>query len=329
MKSTQRHFDAPAMRAGIVTPAARVDRPLRGILFLVAGIAVFSTQDVIIRLLKDSLPVTEFVLLRSAFSLVPLALLIAYEGGIGIIRTKRPWLQIGRGLLLLTSYTTYYMAVVSLPLADAVALFFITPLFVTTLSILLLGERVDARRWIALVVGFSGVVVMLRPGQGMIDLGAVFGIASAVVYAFASILTRKMGTTESSTGMVFWMSMVYLGGSATAGLLTHDMMASPGAGAGMQFLLRPWVVPAWGDLAWLALCGCVAIAGFTCLVQAYRIAPASTVTPFEYTGIMWGALWGFALWDEVPDTWTLAGIAIVVGSGLTIIRREAARPKAA
>jgi len=309
---------------------ATADAPLRGILFLVTGIAVFSTQDVIIRLLKDSVPVTEFVLLRSAFSLIPLAALIAWEGGIAVIRTRRPWLQLARGLLLLGSYTTYYMAVVSLPLADAVALFFITPLFVTTFSILLLRERVRPSRWIALVAGFAGVVVIVRPGQGMIELGAVFAIASAVVYALASILTRKMRTTESSTGMVFWMSMVYLGGSSLLGLATHDIPAPASADPAIAFFLQPWVVPAWKDLAWLAACGLVAIVGFICLVQAYRIAPASTVTPFEYTGILWGAFWGFVLWREVPDLWTLVGIGMVVGSGLAIIRQEAAgKPRAA
>ncbi|MSP83786.1 MAG: DMT family transporter [Alphaproteobacteria bacterium] len=302
--------------------AARPDAPLRGIAFLIVGIAIFSLQDVIIRWLRGAMPIPEFVFLRTSFSLLPLGLLIWWEGGVRILRTRRLGLQLARGLLLLLSYHAYFVSVLMLPLADAVALFFSAPLFVTLFSIVLLRERVDARHWATLLLGFAGIVLMVRPDSGSINAGIVFALASTLIYALISTLTRWLGATEGATSMVAYMSVVYLSGSAVLGLALPGMLPTEGLPAGFDHLAGQWITPAAADLALLALCGLVAIVGFYCLVQAYRLAPASTVAPFEYSGIVWGVVWGYSLWREVPDGVTMTGIAIVVTSGITILRRE-------
>lgn len=300
--------------------AERADAPLKGIAWLLAGVAIFSVQDIIIRYLSADLPALEFILIRTLWSFVPLAILVRLEGGARMLRVHHPGLHALRGVILLVSYTCWFLAIATLPLAEAVAIYLSAPLWITAFAVLLLGERVGARRWIALAVGFAGVVVIVRPGTEAFRLGALFALGGALFYALSAILARRIGRTDSSVSMVFSMSLVYLAGTLAWGIVLGDgwAMASPT----LRFLVRPWVVPTWEAVGAMALCGAVGIAGFHGLVQGYRLAPAGVVAPFEYTAIVWGALWGFAIWSEVPDAATITGVAIVVGSGLYILHRE-------
>jgi S-adenosylmethionine uptake transporter len=299
------------------------DETLKGICFLLAAISIFSIQDVIVRELSGTYPVLEFVFVRSLVSLVPVSLLVWLETRGKGFWTRRPVLHLVRGTMMLLSYTFYYLAVASLPLAAAVALFFTTPLFVTAISALFGGEKVGPRRWSAVIIGFVGVVVIARPGVGVFELGAVFAVASAIVYACAQVITRRLGRTESGASIVFSQTLVYILFSGLAGLLMQDLAVDKTANAGIQFLLRGWIVPAWEDAGLMALCGLIAAAGFYGIAQAYRIGASSAVAPFEYSGIMWGTFWGFVFWSEIPDAATVAGIVIIVASGIYVLRREA------
>ncbi len=303
----------------------QADRPLRGVAFLLCGVSVFSLQDVIIKLLSATYPVHEVVFFRSAFALGPILLLAHLDGGLAALRTRRPGLHLARGLIVLQTYTLYYLALASLPLAEAVALFFSAPLFITALSVPLVGERVGLRRWLAVVGGFAGVLVILRPAGGAFDAAALLAAGAALTYACAVLLTRRMRATERGPALAFYPTLVFLAASAAIGLGLGDGLAVDGAHPSVRFLARAWTMPEWRDLALLAACGLVAAIGFYSVSQAYRLAEANVVAPFEYVALVWGTVWGYAVWHEVPDALAFAGAGLIVASGLYVVDREARR----
>lgn len=305
--------DADAQKSGL------------GILLLVGAVAVFSIQDIIVREMSSSYPVLEFVFFRTLFSIPPILLIVKLQGGFATMRANRPFLLLLRGFLMLLAYTTYYLAVASLPLATAVALFFCAPLLVTAMAALLLRESVGLRRWGAILAGFGGVLLIAQPGSGFVDPGVIIAVAGAAIYSVSVIMTRKLGPTESGNAMLIHQAMVYLVFSGIAGLFMQDLAVESDAHAAAQFLMSGWVMPQPGHLGLMALCGVIAAAGFYGLTQAYRIASPSAVAPFEYTGMTWGILWGYVFWAEVPNMMAIGGMAVIVVAGIYIIHRERVR----
>lgn len=303
----------------------RVDAPVKGVLCVVAGICVFSIQDVIIKSISGGYPVHQIVFVRSLVALVPLLLIAHVDGGLAGLRTRRPWAHMLRGGAMLASYTTYYLAIAALPLAFAVALFFVAPLMITALSHLLLGEKAHLRRWIAVAVGFAGVVIMTRPGGGAIEPAAVLAVSAALFYAVSAILTRRLGATESGTSLAFSATLVYVVANGLLGLWIGNGALAQEGHPSLEFLLRAWMWPSWQDFGLMAVCGLIAAFGFYFLSQAYRLAPATSVAPFEYVGLPLAALWGYLFWSEVPAGTTVLGVVLIVGSGLYVLHRESVR----
>lgn len=302
-----------------------VDAPLKGVLCVMAGISIFSIQDVIIKSISGAYPVTEIVFVRSLVAVLPLLLIAHLNGGLASLRTRRPWLHVVRGCAMLVSFTTYYLALSALPLAFAVALFFVAPLIITALSSLALGETVQLRRWIAVAIGFVGVVIMTRPDAGAIEPAALLAILAALFYAVSAILTRHLGKTESGASLAFSATLVYLAANAALGLgLGQGGLAQAGHPS-VEFLLRAWVWPNWTDLGLMSVCGLVSAFGFFFLSQAYRLAPAPSVAPFEYVGLPLAVLWGYLFWSEIPAATTILGIVLIAGSGLYVLHRESVR----
>lgn len=308
-------------------PVAPVlDDSLKGIGFLVAGVTVFSVQDVIIRFLSAGYPAHEIVFLRTLVAMLPLLIILRLEGARLALGPGQPYLlMVLRGLAGFASYTTYYMALTVLPFAQTVALVYTSPLFVTALSAPLLAEAVGIRRWLAVLAGFAGVVVIVQPDAAAIDPAAGLAVLAALFYAMMIILTRRLGSRVSGASQSIYSMLVFIAASGFIGLLIGDGAYDTQAHPSAHFLLRPWVLPGFGDAGLIALCGLVAGAGLYCLTQAYRVASPSLVAPFEYCGLPWAVLWGFLFWGELPVETTLAGIVLIVGSGLYIIQREAVR----
>ncbi len=301
------------------------DMPLKGIAFLVTGVTVFSLQDVIIKSLSDGYPAHEIVFVRGLVALVPLLIIVRLESGGWALRTRQPVLVLLRGLAGFLSYTTYYLALTVLPLADTATLFYSSPLFITALSVPMLGERIRLRRWLAVAAGFAGVVVVMRPGSGTIDPAMVLGVLAAISYAFMVMITRRLGKTEAGGTMSVYSMFVFIAASGAIGLTLGDGAYDTEAHGSAHFLLRAWMLPTWGDFGLLALCGLIAGIGFYCLSQAYRVAAPSLVAPFEYASLPWALLWGYVFWGDIPGPATIFGILLVVASGLYIIRREPVR----
>lgn len=306
-----------------LSPPLRRDSA-RGILFLVAGIAVFSLQDLILKWLAGDYPLHQAMVLRS-LTAMPLLLVLAHlDGGIGALFTANTRAMVLRGLVMFLAYFAYYTALPALPLATTVALYFSAPLFITVLSVVILKEYVGPRRWVALALGFAGVIVMVRPGSALFDWAALLPVVSGFCYALSMIAARRLGETESAPALAFWGNAVFLvlalAISAVFGSGAYDGATHPS----LSFLTRGWVWPTGTDLLLMMATGIVAALGLTFLTQAYRIAEASVVTPFEYTGMIWGVLWGWLVWRDWPDMPAWAGIAVIIGAGLYILWRERA-----
>jgi len=290
-------------------------------LSLCSGVAIFSGQDWIIKLLSGAYPVHQAIAIRGVVAVLILLAFIAWSGKIGSLRSKRMGLLIVRGLVLMMAYTTYYLALPSMKLANVVALWFTVPLFVTALSVPFLGEKVGPRRWAATIVGFVGVLIIQRPLTANFNVASLLPLASALTYSISALMARRMGETESAPVMSFYQNLVYL-------LVALVMAAFLGSGAyegttdpSLAFLVRGWATPSLLHLALLAACGVIASIATVLLTQAYRMAPANFVACFEYTAIIWAIFGGYVFFGETVDLYSIAGSALIVVAGLYVLFR--------
>jgi drug/metabolite transporter (DMT)-like permease len=291
-----------------------------GIVSLAAGVFIFSIQDAILKGMSGEHAVTLAIVLRSIVGLPILLAMVAYANGLSALRTRNWKLLIARGLILLVSYTTYYMAFPALPLAEAVALFFTSPIFVTLLAAIFLREKVTPQAWAAVIAGFIGVLIILRPGTGLFEPAALLSLFSAAAYAFSMILARKYGADEPTTVMAFYVNAVYMVAAALIGALFGALGFTALGHPSLDFLVRPWAMPDTTDLFLMGLCGVIAALGMSLLTHAYRLANANLVTVFEYTGMVWVPLWGFVLFAEVPKLTTVIGTVIIIAAGVFAVR---------
>jgi S-adenosylmethionine uptake transporter len=287
------------------------------------GASVFPVQDVVIKSLSGHYAVLEIVFVRSLVALGLVGWLVWRERDAVVLSIQRPWLHAARGSLGLLSFTTYYMAIAALPLATVAALAFAAPLFVVMLSALVLREPVGGRAWAAVLVGFIGVLVVLRPGVAGFDPAAGLALLSALCYALSQTLTRQLGRSHSGATIVLTATFVAVVVAGAGGLIAHGGDRGSGLHPSLAFLVRPWVPPPWGALGRMMLCGLIAAVGIYCLTQAYRVAPASAVAPFEYVMIGWAVLWGYVFWGDVPSLSTVLGVAVTVGAGVFVLHHQA------
>jgi len=312
------------MKGSAGTRSEAIDAPLRGVGFLIAGISIFSFQDVAIKWLSGDYTVHEIMVVRSIVAMPAIVAIAWFSDGLRALIPQRVWVHVVRSIATFLAYTLYYLGLAALPLADAATLYYSAPLFITLLAIPFLSEHVGWRRGLAIVVGFAGVFVILRPGEDIVNLAAVLVLASSLSYAVSAIITRRAGMTETGVAMAFSGNLFNLIASAAVGLTLGGGQWDDGGHASMSFLLRTWTMPGWGDLGLMGLCGIIFGGGYYCLTQAYRVGRASTVAPFEYTALPWSILWGWVAWNQLPDLTTWLGLVLVVGSGLYVLQREKA-----
>ncbi|MGF1612251.1 MAG: DMT family transporter [Kiloniellales bacterium] len=276
----------------------------RGIAFMVLSVGLFAVMDGLVKWLGAGYPTMQIVFFRSLFAFVPLAVFI-FRDGIGpALRVRDPWghaLRCGIGIVAMT---VFFYAYANMPLADVIALAFAAPIFVTALSVPLLGERVGMRRWSAVLVGFGGVLIMVQPGGGMFDPLAGLVLFGTVFYALAMILVRKLARTETNTSIVFYFT------------LACTLLAA-------GFLPFQWVTPSWSDLAMLIAVGLIGGLAQITMTMAFRYAEVAVIMPFEYSAMIWAVAIGFIFWGELPGLNIWIGVAVVMASGLYIVYREA------
>jgi drug/metabolite transporter (DMT)-like permease len=272
------------------------------------------------------------VVFRNLVALPFTLLFFRYEGKRGLPTTPQFKLESIRGIFLFLSYTTAMMGLAALPLAKVEAIRFSGPLAITLLSVAMLGEKVSAQRWLALMVGFIGVLFIVRPGSAAFNLGSIFVLFSVLFYALTVMATRKLQTTDSSATMAFYSSLVYLAAAMIIAPLAILVGEIPGAHASVAFLFRSWAMPSLLDGMTMAGLGLV-WAGWTyCMARAYSLAQASVAAPFEYCSLPINLLWGLILFQEIPTGMMLAGAALTLLSRMYILfldrkaRQKAAEP---
>ena len=292
---------------------------LKAVIWLLLGIFTFSLQDIAIKTVSGNYPVHQVIFTRCVFAIPFILFLVWRSGGLQTLNSPRRGPLSVRGLWLLVAYTSYLWAFPVMKLADIIALYATVPLFVTALAGPLLGEKISLSRWGAVFLGFIGAIIMVQPGSSVFEAAALLPIFSALSYASAQILARRIGLQDSSAVMSFYQNLLYL---LAAGVLAVGITAWGGEYTGHKsliFLLRQWETPGLRDFLLIAACGPIAALGMTMLGEAYRLEEANIVTPFEYTNLIWGTIWGYLIWAEMPSLNSIIGAGLIVGAGLLLL----------
>jgi drug/metabolite transporter (DMT)-like permease len=278
------------------------DRPLAGIAWILAAGFTLSVMDGLIKWSVGVFPVVQVVAVRSAFVLLLMVPLIA-RAGIGSLKPQRPLGHLLRVLLTVASILTFFEAVRLLPLATVIAIGFGAPLFMTAISVPVLGEKVGPHRWAAIVVGFVGMLIIVRPGPDGLAWPALLALVSSLFFAIHLVSARYLARTETDMALMFWQNLGVL-------LIT---------GALAPFV---WTPIGSSDLMLVGAMAVLLLLGQFCTVRAFRSAPVGAVAPFQYAELIWAALIGYVFWSEVPAVNVWIGAAVVVASGLYVIWRE-------
>jgi len=277
--------------------------PIIGVALMLAAMMVVPLMDGIAKHLSATFSVAQVTWARYFFHLVILLPVVLWRHGAAALLLRRPVLQIVRGGFLLGSTLLFFGAIALMPIADAIALVFVAPLIVTALSPVVLGERVGVRRWLAVIVGFTGVLVIVRPGMSAFHWGMLLALGAGSIYAFYSLATRR------------------LSGSAPP-LVTLTYTALLGAVVMSAVVPFFWKTPTTTEFAWMALMGAVAAAGHFLIIKSFEYAEASLLAPLGYSEIISAAAVGYLAFGDFPDEWTWAGVAVIIASGIYVSLRE-------
>ena len=277
---------------------------LRSVYAMLLAIAMFSLMDTVMKLLAAHYPAMQVAALRALTSLPLVLAYVGWRGGFSSVFKVRWPLHILRGVLGIAMLSLFAFALKKLSLAEAYTIFFIAPALITALSVVFLKEVVDAARWSAIGVGLVGVIIVLRPtGAGMLTLGGLAVLGAAACYAVSAIAVRILGRTDSGDNMILWlMLMMSVGASA---------LAAPG-----------WLAIRASDVMLLLAMAVTGFIGQIAITEAFNKGEASKIAPLEYTALAWGVLLDWVLWQVLPDRYTLIGAAIIIASGVYLIRSE-------
>lgn len=275
---------------------------LTGITMMLLGILLFSVNDVLGKWLVATYTVGQVVLLRSVAALIVIAPFVVKQGIGRTLRPERPWLQVLRVTLGSCEVALFYWAVSYLPLADTMTLWLAAPVWAVILAALLLGERVDAGRWLAVVVGFIGVAVALNPSGQSLTLPAIIALVGSVSFAAMMIMARQLRGTPDVT-LVAWQTL----GAFVMGLI---------------LLPFGWTTPSLAHIGLLGLLGIVAMAAHLCVTRSLKLAEASVVVPYQYTLIVWALIFGWFIFGDWPSLSMLIGSGLIVVAGLALLVLE-------
>lgn len=304
---------------GAGLPKAVAHDRLKGIAYLCLGALLFTLQDIVIKLLSGRYPLPEIMAVRCVAAILPLLAIVHYDGGLGRLRVRRPRPLLARGLLLLGSYTSYYLALAAIPLAEAISLSYSAPLFIALLAVPILGERPRASSWLAILVGFAGVIIVSNPAKGVVNPAAVLAVAGAAFYALAQLMARWLAIGERASIMSVMQNVVFFIAALAMGAVAGHGGLAESANPSLQFLLRAWRMPDLREACLISSTGLVSAVASWFLTHAYRIAEAHVIAPFEYSSIPWATTWGILIWGEIPDGHTILGILVIVASGIFVL----------
>jgi len=294
-----------------------------GALCALASMVCFSFNDMGIKFLSDDYALHQVVFYRSLVGMTFfLCFVMPFSGGLSLIRTRRLQAHLLRGSLVVCANMCLFLGLAALPIADAIAIFFVSPMAIAVMSVLILGETVGPRRWVAIAIGFAGVLVIVQPGTSAFQVASLLPALSAVLYGSMHMITRRIRETESAATMAFYILATFIIASAAFGLVLGDGRYAASAHPSLAFLLRAWQPLAPEDLAIIVMLGVTGVTGSILVSQAYRLSEAAFAAPFEYVAMPLAIFWGvtvFGTWPQ-PNAW--AGIALIVLSGLYLLWRD-------
>ena len=283
----------------------------------------FTVNDTAVKFLSGGYALHQVVLTRALIALaVTTLVLMPFLGGWAQMRTRRPELHLARGGLLVLANMTFFLSLSVMPLADATAIFFVSPLLIAVFSVVFLGEHVGPRRWAAIAVGLAGVVIMIRPGTDAFAPVALLPVLAAAGYAGMHTMTRRMGVTESAVTMAFYIQLTFIGASVRVGLGLGHGRFDPGDGGALSFLTRAWIWPHSADWGVFLLAGLGSSIGGILIAQAYRLCESALVAPLEYAAMPLAIILGVVVFGDWPDALAWVGMSLIIGAGLYMIWRE-------
>lgn len=276
---------------------------IRGVLMAFLAFLFFSTHDLLIKFLTIEYSVFQIIFFTAIFTFIPISLLMATDGTDLSFRPQKPWLIFWRVICVVISMVGAFTAFSTLPMTEAYAIFFMAPMFVTMLSVPLLGEKVGKHRWAAVVIGMIGVLIVLRPTVSSLTIGHLGAAVSAISSSVTIILTRKLGRSERSAGLMLF---------PMAGIIIA-----------MAFILPDvYIAPSLSSIAMLALIAGLSFVGQLFLIIAYKYAEAAMVAPIQYSQILWATIFGLIFFQDHPDHFVFIGICLIIGSGIYSVMRE-------
>ncbi|MDP1674201.1 MAG: DMT family transporter [Burkholderiales bacterium] len=279
---------------------------LRSLLLMTLGVALLTANDAASKYLVQSYPVGQVIGLRQAATLLVLIPYVMCFSRWSALRVVDWPGQLGRGVLFIIGSVFIVWSLAELPLATAITMLFASPIFMVVLSAPLLGERIGRHRWIAVIGGFAGVLIILRPGAESFQWALLLPLAAAMINALRDVITRWLSRTETSIAILFWSNIILMAG-------------------GFATLPFGWQAVTWHAGLWFLAAGIFNGSAHFLIIEALRTGEASVLAPVRYTALLWAAAIGFLVWGELPELWLWAGAAVIVGSSLYMIRGERRR----
>jgi len=294
-----------------------------GIICVTLAQVFFTTQGMAIKFISGNYALHQIIfIVASVAILFTLLVFVPIDGGYKYLLSKQLGLHLLRGFGIVVANLCFFTSLVTLPLAEAVAIFFIGPLLITSLSVLLIGEKVGMQSWVAVFVGLIGVLIMLRPGFGVFNPASILPIGAALAYSLVQIMTRKMGEAEKASTMAFYIQLNLVVVSSLMGLIFGDGNLADSSEPTLYYLFRPWTFPSWGDSMIIIGIGLINGLAAYFISQAYRISKAGIVAPFEYVALPCSIFWSITVFGDWPDTVSWLGIVLIAGAGLFIAYSE-------
>jgi drug/metabolite transporter (DMT)-like permease len=281
---------------------------LKGIAIMVAGVALLTANDAVSKYLTESHPVGQVICLRQAATLLVIVPYVMAATGWDALRVASWPGQVTRGLLFVANAALIVLALSLLPLATVITIMFASPIITAAVSLPMLAERVGPQRWLAILAGFAGVLIVIRPGAAGFEWALLIAVAAAVANSLRDVMTRLLSRTETSIAILFWSTLIVM----AAGALTAP------------FGWQPVTATA---AAWFVLAGVFNAGAHFLLIEALRLGEAAAITPVRYTSLIWATLIGYVVWRELPDAWVFAGSAVIIASGIFMVRAEARKSR--
>ena len=296
-----------------------------GVFLIIIGMTIFSIHDSFIKVLSTDVSLIQIQFVRSSIAVLTILIYLKLTKQPFVFRTGYPFLTLVRGLLSFFGYSAFYLAQSKMPIANISVLFLTSPFFITIISIYFFDSRVGWRRWLAMVIGFCGVIFICSPEGGQLNLYYVIPVLVAVAYALSVILAKKTADKDTLYQTIVFQHLIAGSIAAVLGLTFGDGRFDNEKYSEIEFVVRAWSL---GDPSiMLSLIGLsvVGVGGMGFLLQAYRVADPAVVSPYEYTFLIWMVLWGYLIWGDIPSVIEATGMLLIVGAGVYMFYREQIR----